>query len=85
MAKKPRKSSQPEKLTLVSAAAMRKPLTKSQLHEIQTLIQKPDPEIDYSDIPDAIAGVHRGLAQAKNGEGRPVDEVFDELEKAPLR
>jgi predicted transcriptional regulator len=29
---------------------------------------------------EAIASISRGLAQAKKGLGRPVDEVFDELE-----
>ena len=28
---------------------------------------------------DAVAAIRRGLAQAKKGLGRPVDEVFDEL------
>ena len=29
---------------------------------------------------DAVARIRRGLAQAKRGEGQPVDDVFDELE-----
>jgi prevent-host-death family protein len=29
---------------------------------------------------DAIAAIRHGLAQAKKGLGRPVDEVFDDLE-----
>ena len=29
---------------------------------------------------DAVASIGRGLAQARKGEGRPADEVFDELE-----
>lgn len=29
---------------------------------------------------DSVAGIRRGLAQAKKGRGRPVDEVFDDLE-----
>jgi PHD/YefM family antitoxin component YafN of YafNO toxin-antitoxin module len=32
---------------------------------------------------DVIARIRRGLDQAKRGEGRPVDEVFDELEREP--
>ncbi len=32
---------------------------------------------------DAITRIRRGLAQAERGEGRPVDEVFDELEREP--
>jgi prevent-host-death family protein len=30
---------------------------------------------------DTIASIRRGLAQAKKGQGRPVDEVFDDLER----
>ena len=29
---------------------------------------------------DTIASIRRGLAQAKKGMGRPVDDVFDDLE-----
>ena len=38
----------------------------------------------YQDVAghlDAIASIRRGLAQAKKGLGRTVDEVFDELER----
>jgi hypothetical protein len=34
-----------------------------------------------ADYLDAVAGIRRGLAQAKRGEGRPAKEVFDELER----
>lgn len=30
---------------------------------------------------EAVAGISRGLAQACKGAGRPVDEVFGELER----
>ena len=30
---------------------------------------------------DAIASIRRGLAQAKKGMGRSVDDVFDDLER----
>ena len=30
---------------------------------------------------DAVEGIRRGLAQAKKGLGRSVDEVFDAIEK----
>ncbi len=30
---------------------------------------------------DAIASIRRGLVQARKGQGRPVDKVFDELER----
>lgn len=37
--------------------------------------------VDVADHLEAIAGVRRGLAQAERGQGRSVDEVFDELER----
>lgn len=36
---------------------------------------------ELADHVDAIAGIRRGLAQARKGMGRPVDEVFDDLER----
>ena len=36
---------------------------------------------ELSDRVDAIAGIRRGLIQAKKGLGRPVDDVFDELDR----
>jgi prevent-host-death family protein len=36
---------------------------------------------DVADHLDAVASIRRGLAQAKKGMGRPVDEVFDDLER----
>jgi PHD/YefM family antitoxin component YafN of YafNO toxin-antitoxin module len=36
---------------------------------------------DVADHLDAIASIRRGLAQAKKGLGRPVDEVFNELQR----
>jgi hypothetical protein len=35
----------------------------------------------YHDDLDAVASIRRGLAQARQGLGRPVDQVFDELER----
>jgi hypothetical protein len=32
---------------------------------------------------DSVASIRRGLEQAKKGLGRPVDKVFDELERQP--
>lgn len=29
---------------------------------------------------EAVASIRRGLAEAREGQGRPADEVFDELE-----
>jgi hypothetical protein len=42
------------------------------------------PDVAYRDIAnqlDAVTSVRRGLAQARKGEGRRADEVFDELER----
>ena len=36
---------------------------------------------EVADRLDAIASIRRGVAQAKKGRGRPVDEVFDGLER----
>jgi prevent-host-death family protein len=36
---------------------------------------------DVADHLDAVARIRRGLAQAKKGLGRSVDDVFDELER----
>jgi prevent-host-death family protein len=38
----------------------------------------------YQDIAghlDAVASIRRGLAQARRGEGRPADDVLNELER----
>lgn len=35
---------------------------------------------DVAEHLDTVAAIRRGLAQAQKGLGRPVDEVFDELE-----
>ena len=34
-----------------------------------------------ADRVDAVEGIRRGLAQAKKGLGRSVDDVFDDLER----
>jgi prevent-host-death family protein len=36
-----------------------------------------------ADRVDTVEGIRRGLAQAKKGLGRSVDEVFDDLERHP--
>jgi prevent-host-death family protein len=36
---------------------------------------------DVADHLDTIASIRRGLAQARKGMGRSVDEVFDDLER----
>jgi prevent-host-death family protein len=36
---------------------------------------------DVADHLEAVASIRRGLAQAKKGLGRPLDKVFDELDR----
>ena len=36
---------------------------------------------DVAERLDAVASIRRGLTQAKKGLGRPVDQVFDDLER----
>ena len=36
---------------------------------------------ELADQVDAIAGIRRGLAQARKGMGRPINQVFDDLER----
>jgi predicted transcriptional regulator len=36
---------------------------------------------DVPDKQEVVASIRRGLAQARKGEGRPANEVFDELER----
>jgi prevent-host-death family protein len=36
---------------------------------------------EFADRLDTVAGIRRGLAQAKRGMGRSVDEVFNDLEQ----
>ena len=38
-------------------------------------------DLDTAEYHDTVAGIRRGLAQAKKGRGKPVDEVFDEIER----
>jgi uncharacterized protein (DUF4415 family) len=68
MAKKSSASSQPEKRVRVKAAdILNKPLTKRQGEALARLRDKPDSEIDYSDIPplteEQLAGAFRPQAK----------------------
>jgi prevent-host-death family protein len=38
---------------------------------------------EVADHLDAVAGIRRGLAQARKGEGRLAEDVLDELEREP--
>ena len=53
-----------EKLARMSANAMRKPLTKKQRQEVETLLARPDSEIDFSDIPETVGTLYKPLKRA---------------------
>jgi len=36
---------------------------------------------EVSDHLDTVAAIRQGFAQARKGEGRPAEDVFDELER----
>jgi len=43
---------------------MRKPLTKKQRQEVETLLARPDSEIDFSDIPETVGTLYKPLKRA---------------------
>jgi len=61
-----------------------RPLVLTVKGKAEAVVLDPVAYQDVADHLDAIAGIRRGLAQAMQGQGRPVDEVFDELENEPL-
>jgi len=67
MMKKLRKTGRPLVLTVKGKAEM--------------VVLDPVTYQHVADHLDTIASIRRGLEQAQKGLGRPVDEVFDELEK----
>jgi uncharacterized protein (DUF4415 family) len=64
MARKSTESFQREKLVRMNAAAMRKPLTRTQRREIKALAAKPDSEIDFSDIPETVGKLYKPIKRA---------------------
>ena len=47
----------------------------------EALVLDAEPYQEVASQLDAVASIRRGLAQARKGEGRPADDVFDELER----
>ena len=43
---------------------MRKTLTRKQRQEVETLLAKPDSEIDFSDIPETVGTLYKPLKRA---------------------
>jgi len=70
-----------------SASLMKKmkktgrPLVLTINGKAEAVVLDPAAYQDIADHMDAIASIRRGLAQAKRGEGRPAEQVLDELER----
>jgi PHD/YefM family antitoxin component YafN of YafNO toxin-antitoxin module len=58
-----------------------RPLVLTINGKAEAVVLDPAAYQDIADSLDAIARIRRGLAQAKRGEGRPAEEVLDELER----
>jgi prevent-host-death family protein len=58
-----------------------RPLVLTINGKAEAIVLDPAAYQDIADHLDAIASIRRGLAQARRGEGRPVDCVLDELER----
>jgi prevent-host-death family protein len=58
-----------------------RPLVLTINGKAEAIVLDPAAYQDVADHLDAIASIRRGLAQAKRGEGRPAEDVFDELER----
>lgn len=57
-----------------------RPLVLTINGKAEAIVLDPAAYQDVADHLDAIASIRRGLAQARRGEGRPAEDVFDELE-----
>jgi predicted transcriptional regulator len=47
----------------------------------EAVVLDPSTYQDVADHLDAVASIRRGLAQARRGEGRPAEDVLNELER----
>jgi prevent-host-death family protein len=57
-----------------------RPLILTVKGKAEAVVMDPVAYQKLAEYHDAIAGIRRGLAQARKGLGRSVDEVFDEIE-----
>ena len=60
-----------------------RPLVLTVKGKPEVVILNPAAYQDVADHLDAVTSIRRGLAQAKQGMGRSVDEVFNDLEREP--
>ena len=58
-----------------------RPLVLTVKGKAEAIILDPATYGDVSTHLDTLSAIRRGLAQVKAGLGRPVDEVFDDLER----
>lgn len=58
-----------------------RPLVLTINGKAEAVVLDPAAYQQVADHLDAIASIRRGLAQARRGEGRPAEDVFDELER----
>lgn len=58
-----------------------RPLVLTINGKAEAVVLDPAAYQDIADHLDAIASIRRGLAQARRGEGRPAEDVLDELER----
>jgi len=58
-----------------------RPLVLTINGKAEAIVLDPAAYQQVADQLDAIASIRRGLAQARRGEGRPAEDVFDELER----
>jgi len=58
-----------------------RPLVLTVKGKAEAVVMTADAWQQMADRVSAVGGIRRGLAQAKKGQGRSVDEVFDDLER----
>jgi prevent-host-death family protein len=58
-----------------------RPLVLTVKGKAEAIILDPAAYRDVAEHLDAVAAIRKGLAQAHRGLGRPVDDVFDDLER----
>ena len=59
----------------------RRPLVLTLNGKAEAVVLDPSTYQDVADHLDAVASVRRGLAPASRGEGRPAEDVLNELER----
>jgi PHD/YefM family antitoxin component YafN of YafNO toxin-antitoxin module len=58
-----------------------RPLVLTLNGKAEAVVLDPSTYQDVADHLDAVASIRRGLTQASRGEGRPAEDVLNELER----